>query len=373
MLYDAIIVGGGVNGCSIAYYLAKRGKKVLLLEKDRLGSKSSRAAAGMLAAQAELNEDGPLFQFAKQSRAMFPTIVPELEEISGFNIDLINKGMYKIALNSEQEEELKNTIAIHQGAGEEAEWISGDDLRKREPALASHVLGGMYIPKDGHLSAYNLTLAFAKGAVIFGAEIMEFADVTEFIIDAEKVKGVRTKSGNFFADHVIVTGGAWSPEILKSTGLELKAQPVKGECFSVKTVKPLIQTTIFSHGCYVVPKKDGRIIVGATMIPNTFNEKVTFSAIQTLTERAKNILPEIVNLEWEHAWSGIRPYTEDGMPYLGFHPTVKGLFIATGHFRNGILLAPATGEFTADMLDGKALNKTLVEAFRIDRQANLVN
>lgn len=373
MFYDAIIIGGGVNGSSIAYYLSKRGKKVLLLEKDCLASKSSRAAAGMLAAQAELDDDGPLFQFAKKSRAMFPSLVEELEDLSGYHIGLINKGMYKIALTKEQEEELKKTIIVHQNAGEEAEWVSGDELRKREKAISEHVLGGMYIPKDGHLSAYDLSLAFARSAAVLGAEIKEHTKVLDFLIEAGEIKGVVTSAGHFLAENVIVTGGAWSSEILKSTGLHLQASPVKGECFSVKSVKPLIEATIFSHGCYIVPKKNGRIIVGATMVPNTFDQKVTFEAIQVLTERAKKIIPEIVHLEWEKAWAGIRPYTADMMPYLGVHPEIHRLYIATGHFRNGILLSPATGEFIADMIEGKEMDQRLIHAFRVDRSMNLVN
>lgn len=365
-VYDAIVIGGGVNGGSVAYNLAKRGHKVLLLEKDRLAGKSSGAAAGMLAAQAELDGEGPLFQLARESRSKFIKLAAELKEISGIDIELINKGMLKIAMNEEENKVYKQIIATQQQNGEQADWLTGDDVRRKEPALDNVVTGAMYIEKDGQVEARQLTVGFLKSASILGVDIKEYVEVYSFLFSNGKVSGVVTNEGVFNSENVIVTGGAWSNKLLSPTGLQLETYPVKGECFSVLTHRPLLSSTIFSHGCYLVPKKGGRTIVGATVNPNTFNEKVTIAGISLLMENAKRLVPSIADAEWEEAWAGIRPQTADGLPYLGEHPEYKGLFVATGHFRNGILLSPVTGEIIADLVERKP-TLVNVDPFRVDR------
>lgn len=364
--YDAIVVGGGVNGGSVAYNLSKRGFNVLLLEKDRLASKSSGAAAGMLAAQAELDEDGPLFHLARKSREMFPTIAKEIKSNSGIDIELINKGMLKVALTEKEKEDYKRIIRIQQAAGEQAEWLNGKEIKLKEQALSSTVIGAMYIEKDGHVAAPHLTMGFVKSAAQLGAVIKEHIEVSNFLLENGNIVGVQTNEGNYFSDKVIVTGGAWSGKLLAEVGLQLDTYPVKGECFSVKSHSPLLSSTIFSHGCYLVPKKGGRIIVGATVKPKTFNETVTFDGVSSLMDKAKRLVPSIIETEWEKAWAGIRPQTGDGLPFLGQHPNYKGLFVATGHFRNGILLSPITGEIISDLVEGKRTSVD-IELFRCDR------
>lgn len=369
-MYDAVIVGGGINGSSIAFQLAKRGYKVAVLDKGKIAGKASGAAAGILGAQTELAEDGPLFQLACKSRSMYRSLIPELEDLSQVHIGYQNKGVYKVAANKEEEQALKRLIESQQTAGEQAEWFSIDDLIHREPFVSNKLKGAMYIPNDGQVQAYELSLAFAKASIAIGAEIYEYTHVIDFILKDEKVYGVRTSQGEFLADSVIVASGAWSREILERTGLSLPIIPVKGECFSVKVEKPLVQGTIFSHGCYIVPKQSGRLVVGATVKVNSFDEKVTFEGISMLMEKAQNLVPDIANTEWEGAWTGIRPQSADGQPFLGQHPACEGLYIAAGHFRNGILLAPATGELMADILEGK---KEQFNPFKLSRLDCLVH
>ena len=364
--YDANVIGGGLIGGAIAYNLAKRGGKVLLLEKDRLASKSSGAAAGMLGAQSEMDGDGPLFQLARKSRAMFTKIAEEIKETSGIDIGLINKGMLKVALTEQELQEYKRIMAIQNQSGEQADWLTGEELRRKEPALSDAIKGAMYIEKDGQVEADQLTLGFLKSAAASGVVIKEYVEVYDFQLSKGKVEGVVTNQGTFTSENVIVAGGAWSQKLLSETGLQLDTYPVKGECFSVVTHRQMLLTTIFSHGCYLVPKKGGRIVVGATVKSRTFDQKVSLKGISTLLEQAKKLMPSIVEAEWERAWAGIRPQTIDGLPYLGEHPAYKGLYIATGHFRNGILLSPITGVVIADLIEGKPASVSL-EPFRVDR------
>jgi glycine oxidase len=364
-IYDSIIVGGGVIGGSIAFHLARRGKKVLLLEKNVLAGESSRAAAGMLGAQAELESSSPLFPLAKKSREMFPNIAVALKELSGMDIELVNKGMFKVALNDEQAEELKRKVETHRSHGEQAEWLSAEDVKNHESLLSHSVLGAMFLPEDGQVSAHRLSLAFLSAAAVLGAGMKEFASVHSFLIEKGRVKGVRTNCGDYLSENVIVASGAWSAQLLKESGIVLDAYPVKGECFSVVTARPLLEKTIFAKGCYLVPKAGGRTIVGATEHPHTFDKKVSVAGVFSLMDKARRIVPSIVNSQLESTWAGIRPQTGDGLPYLGEHPEYRGLFIAAGHFRNGILLSPITGELVAQWAEGNAVPE--LEPFRLDR------
>lgn len=369
--YDAIVVGGGVNGGAIAYNLAKRGLKVLVLEKGRLAGEASGAAAGMLGAQAEMGGEGPLYHLAKISRSMFPKLSDELKAMSGIDIELIDKGMLKVALDADEQQEYLRLVNVQQQAGEQAAWLTGEEARVKEPVLAEAVRGAMYLEKDGQVEAFQLTSGFLMSAAALGADIKEYVDVHSFHYSNEKITGVSTSEGDFMSDRVIVTGGAWSEKLLSQTGLNLQTYPVKGECFSVRTERPLLNSTIFSHDCYLVPKKGGRIVVGATVKPYTFNRQVTLEGISSLMEKAKNLMPSIADAEWEGAWVGIRPQTEDGLPYLGEHPVFKGLFIATGHFRNGILLSPITGEVIADLVEDK-LPRVNIAPFQVNRFTTII-
>ena len=370
--YDAIVIGGGVNGGAIAFNLAKRGMKVLLLEKDRLASKASGAAAGMLGAQAELDGEGPLFQLARKSRAMFSDLAEELKMTSGIDIELVNKGMLRLALTNWEQQEHRRISDIHKQNGELAKVLTGEEARKREPALSNEVIGAMYLEKDGQVAAPQLALGFLRSASALGSVIKEYVEVHSFYFSNGKITGVATNEGDFMSANIVVTGGAWSENLLIKAGLQLETYPVKGECFSVLTKTPLLSSTIFTHNCYLVPKKGGRIIVGATVIPNTFNQQVTVEGISLLMENAKKLVPSIAQAEWEGAWAGIRPQTADGLPYLGEHPELKGLFIAAGHFRNGILLSPITGEVMADLIERKPPSID-ISSFRVDRLIRKTN
>jgi glycine oxidase len=364
--FDVAVVGGGVIGSAIAYQLARRGRRVVLLERGRLGAKASSAAAGMLGAQAEMAEEGPLLRLALESRARFPRLAEELKDLSGTDIRLIDRGMYKIAMSDKEAEELRQLAGRQCGMGLEVAWLDGERLREREPALSPKVRGAVFLPRDGQVSAPELALAFAKSAAVLGADIREHTDVTGFLVEGGKVRGLRTQTGVIHCGRLVVAAGAWSGGLLERLGISLPMVPVKGECFSVITHRPLLTRTVFSHGCYLVPKAGGRLVVGATMESGTFDERVSLGTLSELMQKAMRVLPAIHFAEWERTWSGIRPQTADGLPYIGRHPDDENVIIATGHFRNGILLSPVTGELVADLAEGKP-DHPLLEAFRIDR------
>ena len=371
--FDVAIIGGGINGASIAYQLSKIGRKVIIIEKNQLACQASSAAAGMLAAQAELEQDGPLFQMALKSQKMFSDLSCELFEYSGVDIEYVNKGMLKIAESEEIAVEVKKQVTFQRKWDPAIKWLDTKELREMEPSLSPSLAGGMYLPNDGHVQPAKLTQAFAKAAVNFGAEIRQNTEVLSFKFENSQVKGVITTNGIVNCDQVVVATGAWSAKLMRESGIDISVYPVKGECFSVRTEKPIINTTIFSDKrCYLVPKRNGEIYIGATMIENTYDNSVTPKGIARLIERATQLVPQIKDAAWERVWSGIRPQTGDGLPYIGEHPRWKGLFVAAGHFRNGILLSPITGKLVADLVAGSLLNDDLLSAFHLERHKETV-
>ena len=319
-----IIVGGGVIGASIAYYLAKRGQSVTLLERGQLGMEASAAAAGMLGAQSEMEDTGALFQWARKSRAMFPELSGELRELTGIDIGLVREGLLNVALSDVQEEELRAREKLQRSAGEKAQWLSSAEATAIEPALSGATRGALYLPDDGQVEAPQLAAAFAQAAQVLGAKVQPFAQVQGLLTERGRVIGVTTSTGPLYSDHVVVAAGTWSGQLLAGIGVELPMYPVKGECFSVRMPKPLLKKTLFTPGFYIVPKAGGRLVVGATVVPNSYDRKVSLSGLAELMDRARGMMPALGDAEWEKAWSGLRPQTADGLPYIGKVPMVEG-------------------------------------------------
>ncbi|MFD0618442.1 glycine oxidase ThiO [Paenibacillus sp. GCM10027629] len=350
---DVIIVGGGVIGCSIAYHLSARGIRVRVLERNRIASEASGAAAGMLAAQAEFIESAPLFEFARHSRAMFPALAADLKERSGVEIGLVQQGLLRIATCEQDVIRYHAQAAIQQQWGEATQWLSAAEAKEMEKALGSDVYGALYLEQDHQVMAPSLTQSYAKAASDLGADICEHTEVYELIREGGKVVGVRTQDGTHYCHHVIIASSIWSQFLLRSTGYDLPLYPVKGECIAVKTNTPLIRKTIYTDDCYIVPKANGELLIGATVTPHTYNRQVTVGGILALMEVAERLIPSIRGAEWSRTWSGLRPQTPHGLPYIGRHPQLDGLMIAAGHYRNGILLSPLTGIVVADLVEEK--------------------
>lgn len=351
--YDVAIVGGGIIGASIAFQLAKRHFRIGVLEKGRMAGQASSAAAGMLGAQSEFAEESPLIPLALKSRAMFPPLAEELKELTGIDIGLVQKGMLKVAVTEKEAAALRRHYEFWRHTDEPAHWLSGDELAEMEPHVSRDLTGVMHLPSDGQVNAPDLAFALANASVAYGAKWHEYTEFIDFHRENHSYV-IHTNHGEIAADAVVVAAGAWSSQVLEKTGISLPMYPVKGECLLVKTEKPLIQATVFAeNGCYIVPKRGNRLLIGATSTPRTFDRKVSVQGIMSLLERAQRLVPGLKNAEWEKAWSGTRPQTGDGLPYIGKHPRYERVWVATGHYRNGILLSPVTGVLLADLIEGK--------------------
>lgn len=371
--YDQIIIGGGIIGCSIAYHLSKRGKRVLVLEADQLASGASKAAAGMLGVQMEFTEYSPFFQFAQESREMHAFLAESLYKQTGINVHYMKKGAIKLAFHDQGLAELQEVASFQQQAGLYAELVSPSELSKLEPQVdIDGIVGAMYCPEEAHVSAPHLTWAFAKAAVHHGSVILERCKVNSLLIENERIVGVETIKGNYFADQVVLATGASLLKFSNYLPDQLSVTPVKGECIALKSEQSILDTTIFSERCYIVSKNSPYIFIGATVKENVENVEVSAGSIHDLLEQAFRIIPELRTASISHVWAGLRPKPGRKEPYLGEVPEQKGLYVAAGHYRNGILLAPMTGVYMADLLEGKAVSSYYKQAFSLQNQYQVV-
>ncbi|WP_175638309.1 glycine oxidase ThiO [Metabacillus schmidteae] len=361
--YDVGIVGGGIIGQSIAYQLAKEGVSVLVLERDKGGSGATSAAAGMLGANSELEQNDAFFQFAKESQRQYHHLQDELLDLSQIHIQLVDKGMYKVAKTLEEVMSLKQAVHHH----ESLEWHTKETVLINEPYVSNEIEGALHIPEDGHVSPIHVCKAFTKSASLLGATFIENAPVHSIQKTSVNDYVLCTPQGDFTCNKVVVANGVWSGYFFKQLGLPNGMKPVKGECLAVKSNTLHLEKTIFYDHCYIVPKGDGRFVIGATMVEDDWSTTPSLGGIQALIEKITPLMPSISSAQLVSTWAGLRPQSEDGKPYIGLHPEDDNILFATGHYRNGILLAPQTGTMIRDFILKRKIDENYVRAFSITR------
>ncbi|WP_045506938.1 glycine oxidase ThiO [Bacillus amyloliquefaciens] len=360
--YETAVIGGGIIGCAISYELAKIQKNVVLFEDGAIGRKTTSAAAGMLGAHAECENRDAFFDFAMYSQRLYEAAGRELEEACGIDIRRHNGGMLKLAYTEEDIIRLRKMDDLPS-----VTWLSAEEALEKEPYASKDILGASFIKDDVHVEPYYVCKAYAKGALRYGADIYEHTHVTA----VKRVNGafcITTSGGDIYADQVAVASGVWSGRFFSQLGLGQPFFPVKGECLSVWNDHIPLTKTLYHGQSYVVPRKSGRLVIGATMKQGDWSDTPDIGGIEAVISKAKTMLPAIEHMKIDRFWAGLRPGTRDGKPFIGRHPEDSGIIFAAGHFRNGILLAPATAEMVRDMILGKQVKHEWEEAFRIDRK-----
>lgn len=339
-----VIVGGGICGLSIGWYLAREGRSVTVMERGEAGHGATWAAAGMIAAhvEAEPGEEA-LLPLMLESRDLWPAFADELEAASGVSVEYRDEGILAVALDRDDAEHLRFMYDYHRSLGLEMEWLSGQQARELEPHVNGNVTAGVLSPHDHQVDSRKVALALKAAFLKAGGELRENAEVTELLTEGDRATGVRVGGEAVAAETVVLAAGAWSRNI---AGLPEAARPpvrpVKGQMLSLRMGDvPLISHVVWGPRVYLVPHRDGTLLVGATVEEQGFDESLTAGGIYDLLRRAWETLPGIYDLPVEEMWAGFRPTSRDDAPLLG--PSVlDGLVIATGHHRSGILLAPVT-------------------------------
>ena len=366
---DAIVIGGGCIGLTVALDLGLRGLSVTVVERGRPGAEASHAAAGMLAPQAEADCADAFFELACAGRDRYPAFAEKLREWTGIDIELDQTGTLYLAFSEEDDEELEKRYQWQSRAHLNVQRLAADVVREVvEPRVSPHVRMALRFPSDMQVENRRLVTALMAAVQWRGGRVLPGTEVTSLRIESGRITGVETSRGPLSAPVVVVAAGAWT-SFIKADYRDMappQVEPVRGQVLCFEARPPLVRHVVYSPRGYLVPRRDGRLLAGTTTEHAGFDKSVTGSGIHAIMTHALEIAPAIGDLPLVDAWAGLRPGTKDTWPVIGPSADVQGLYYATGHYRNGILLAPITGELIAEMVMSGTVSP-LLKAFTPER------
>lgn len=363
---DVVIVGGGIVGCAIAFFLAKAGVCPLVLERGEVGAEASSGAAGMLTAQAHTDEPGPLLGLKLASRALYEPLAAELRERTEIDVEYRKLGHVVPALTDEEDEAVGKRVAWQAARGLPAVRLDARGARELEPGLAPDVRGAAWFPEDHHVNNTAVTQALASATIRLGGRVRPGCAVVDLVREGDRVTGVRTVEETIPAGTVILCAGAWSRQFEAAAGLPLPIVPAKGQMVVARLEPPVLRHVVYGTGAYAIPRPTGENIIGSTVEYVGYDKRVTVEGLTGLLAGMTTLVPALREAVIVTTWACLRPAAPDGLPVLGPIPGRRGLVVATGHFRNGILLAPITGKVIAELVaDGRT--SIPLEPFRPDR------
>ncbi|GAK39487.1 glycine oxidase ThiO [Paenibacillus urinalis] len=365
---EFIVVGGGVIGSAIAYFLARDGKDVLLLEGKGMASGASGAAAGMLAPHLEFFSTPALKNLAERSLKLIKPLINDLSNITPIDVGLNSTGFVSPFMNDSME-------SIKTGY---QEYWNPLKLRTEIPAICDQAEGAYYYPDQLQLLPNQFNRALIDGAKAKGARYLEQQPVVSIDVQNGAVHGVETSTGSYTCDNVIIASGLGLGIRggLSSLGIDLPTVAVKGEMIAVSLPEIRLDYTLYTHDVYLVPKPGGEIWIGATSLPFHNDKTVSVKGILQLLHEGSKWIPQLEHAAYARCWAGLRPQTIDGLPYIGQYKGITGLYIAAGHYRNGILLSAVTGEMISRLVAGESeeeLGITEFSPMRILEKGRLVH
>ena len=357
-MHDVIVVGGGVIGLSIARQLAGR-KSVLVLDRGVTGESASWAAAGMLAPLSEAGDQGPFFQLCRASLGLYRQFAGEIHQESGIDCGYSDAGLLVLASSEDSADSLRKKHAWQHKAGLEADLLSAEDVRRMEPAVTAPIVTALFMPTEHAVAPRPLLAALRESCLRRGVDVR-----TGVRVESISKNFVQTDQATFGAQSIVVASGVWSGEL---QGLEppIPVFPRKGQILSLGMPVGAFRHLIRWEQSYFVPRKTGELIVGATNEDAGFDRSVTPAGVGRLLADAQAISSHVGSYPILETWTGLRPATPDGLPVIGA-TAIPGVYYATGHYRNGVLLAPITASIIADLIEG-GTPKAPIEAFSPDR------
>jgi glycine oxidase len=344
-----IVIGGGVVGCGTAWELAKAGLEVVVLERSVPGAEASSAAAGILGAQVEAHAGGPVFELALASRALYPDWARALARETGIDVEFRSSGVMRVVSETRALDRLFREHAFQRRHGCKVEKLSARAVSARVPALDG-IAGGVAFPDDGRIDPPKLLRALRIAAERAGVAFRSGAYVQRVVVEDGRARGVELGDGSRLeSGHVLVAAGSWSSLVegvpLPSGGVV----PARGQIVELTLPVPFTSWVVFGPGCYLVPRDDGRVLIGSTLEFVGFRREVTARGVRDLLDAALELAPALAEATLTGSWSSFRPFIADGLPALGA-TGIDRLWLATGHYRNGILLAPITAKIVRSLL-----------------------
>jgi glycine oxidase len=342
------IAGAGVVGCAIAYELASRGARVRVLDSRGPGGGATRASAGILAPHIE-GHDPTMLALGVRSLDLYDEFVSRVVTDAGTKVEYERKGTVEIASTLDEANRLKRRARSLGNARIEHELLDAGDVRRLEPAVTRQAVAGLHIPRHGYVAAGDLTRALASAAINRGATF----DVGSVV--AVEDGRVRTADAVIESDVVIVAAGSWSTSLDGVSASPDAVKPIRGQLLQLRLPERPAERVIWGEDCYLVARQDGSVLAGATVEDVGFDERATSSGVQQLLHAALALMPALAGAAFEEVRVGLRPKTVDELPAVGASSTMPHVFYATGHYRNGVLLAPLTARLVADLvLEGRA-------------------
>jgi glycine oxidase len=348
--YDVAIVGGGIIGGSIAFELAREKLRVVLLDRQQPGLEASWAAAGMLSPGPEAHDALPLVPLAKESLRLYPEFIAAIEDACGKSTAFVREGTLEIFPGPDGESQREKMAAEYRRFDLPMERISFDAARKLEPALGPAARVAAWLPEEAVVDPRWLTESVLAAGRCRGVEIRHNSPVTSVLHDGTRCRGVLAGNQEIVADRVVLAAGAYSAGI-EGMAAYAPTRPIRGQILALRSNDLRLSRVLRSERGYLVPRRDGRIIAGSTLEDAGFAKHVTPAGIRHILDAALELVPGLASAEITETWAGLRPGTPDTLPILG--PTdIEGVFIATGHYRNGILLTPVTARLLREWILG---------------------
>ncbi|WP_415886081.1 glycine oxidase ThiO [Neptuniibacter sp. QD37_6] len=359
---DFLIIGGGVIGMMLARELAQASADVTLLDRKACAQESSWAGGGIVSPLYPWRYPDAVTELAAWSQSSYVHLAQDLLDETGFDPELRQKGMLMVSVEDQQ-----NALDWAQKYHRPLRKVDADFLYQKEPNLCSGLEEGLWMPEVCSIRNPRLGRSLRESLVLNSrVTLVENQEVKGFELKGNQVVGVHTADQKFCAGKVIIAAGAWSAELLSMLDRELPVEPVHGQMMLFKAKPGLVNRVILKGGRYVIPRNDGRVLVGSTMERIGFTKRTTMDAAMSLHATALDIIPALADYEVEHHWSGLRPGSPEGIPFIGEVAGLDNLFINAGQFRNGLVLAPASTRLLADILLGR---ETIISAepYRMDR------
>lgn len=347
---DVLILGGGVIGLSIARELARAGASVRLVDRGPLGSEASWAGAGMLPPGNLKNASGAEGQLRGLSHQLWPDLAATLADETGIDIGYRVGGAIHLC-----DDAATRTFELEtwRAEGVRAESLDEQEFDRLEPAVARRERVGLLLPDQAQVRNPRYLKALVCACAEQGVDLVQNAGDVEWLVENEQVRGIRAGSGRYLADRVCVAAGAWSGGLLESLGIGLPIRPVRGQIVLLSMLPRVLTRTVEVGRRYLVPRPDGRVLVGATQEEAGFEKRTTAAGLSELLAFAMELCPALAEATVERSWAGLRPGSADGLPYLGHCDGFENLFVAAGHFRAGLQMSPGTARVMRQLMLGQ--------------------